>query len=93
VAARTPPEVVIYTSRTCGYCHAAKRFLRDVKGVPFREVDVSFDTRARERLVEQTGMTTVPQIFVGSHHVGGYDDMRELDSEGGLDPLLAEVAG
>ena len=83
---------MIYTSRTCGYCHAAKRFLRDVKGVAFREVDVTFDVRARDRLVEETGMTTVPQIFVGSHHVGGYDDLRELDREGGLDALLADVA-
>ena len=83
--------VLIYRTRTCPYCVAAARFLRDVKKVPFEEVDLSSDPVARRALERRTGMTTVPQIFVGDTFVGGYDDMRALDRAGGLDPLLRAV--
>lgn len=80
--------VRIYTTKTCGYCSAAKRFLKDVKGVDYEEIDVSFDAAKRRWLVETTGQQTVPQIFIGERAIGGYTDMRSLDQRGGLDPLL-----
>jgi glutaredoxin 3 len=80
--------VRLYTTRTCAYCTAAKRWLTHVKNVPFEEIDVTFDPAARTWLRQVTGQSTVPQIFVGDTPIGGYTDMRELESRGGLDPLL-----
>ena len=81
--------VEIYTSPLCGYCHAAKRLLTQ-KDVPFSEIDVLSDPDKRqEMLARANGRHTVPQIFVGDTHVGGYDDLAALDSAGKLDPLLA----
>jgi glutaredoxin 3 len=83
------PRIEIYTSPTCGYCHAAKRLLAQ-KGASFTEVDV---VRHPERRAEMTrragGRRTVPQIFIDGEHVGGCDDLYELEGRGGLDPLLA----
>jgi len=82
------PKVEIYTTPWCPYCHAAKSLLDD-KGVPYEEVDAT-DTEARTAMVERAhGRRTVPQIFIGETHVGGYDDMAALDRRGQLDPLLA----
>lgn len=81
-------RVRVYTTMFCGYCTAAKRFLRERKGVEFEEIDLTSDPDGRARLRAITQRTTVPQIFVGDVHVGGYDDMRALDDRGGLDPLL-----
>ena len=86
-------EIVLYTTQSCPYCVAAKRFLKEAKKVPFREVDLSSDNAGRMALVAKTGLRTVPQIFVGETHIGGYDDMRALDAKGGLDPLLAQILG
>jgi glutaredoxin 3 len=90
-----PPRVmsvVIYTTRSCPYCHAAKALLRK-KGVDFREIDVTFDAAGRRAMTERAGgRMTVPQIFVGAAHVGGSDDLHALDARGGLDPLLKEAA-
>lgn len=80
-------RVTIYTTDYCGYCRAAKRIFEQ-KGVPYEEIDLSDDDAGRHALRERTGRTTVPQIFVGDIHVGGYDDTRALDARGGLDPLL-----
>lgn len=81
--------VEIYTSPLCGYCHAAKRLLTQ-KGVSFTEIDVSRDADERAKMMERAnGRHTVPQIFIGDTHVGGYDDMAALDRTGKLDPLLA----
>jgi len=81
--------VEIYTSPLCGYCHAAKRLLSD-KGVAFAEFDVLSDpTKRQEMMTRANGRHTVPQIFVGETHVGGYDDLSALDRDGKLDPLLA----
>lgn len=80
--------VQVYRTQSCPYCVAAARFLRDVKKVPFEEIDLTFDHERRRTLSRQTGMSTVPQIFVGETLVGGYDDMRALDRAGKLDPLL-----
>ena len=81
--------VEIYTTPICPYCHAAKRLLT-VKGVPFTEIDVSRDPGLRDAMIARAnGRRTVPQIFVGSVHVGGSDDLHALDRAGKLDPLLA----
>lgn len=82
------PPVTIYTTATCPYCHAAKRLLRQ-KAVMFQEIDLTGDAAGRMALVEKAaGSTTVPQIWIGEHHVGGCDDLYELESRGELDALL-----
>ena len=81
-------KVEIYTTPTCPYCHAAKSLLRE-KGVDYTEITV-LDPELREKMTQRAhGRRTVPQIFVGDTHVGGYDDMAALDRRGGLDQLLA----
>lgn len=79
--------VRIYTTQICSYCIAAKRFMQQ-RGIDFEEIDVSEDDDARRWLVERTGQRTVPQIFVGEKSIGGYTDMRALDTKGELMPLL-----
>ena len=82
-------NVEIYTTPTCPFCLAAKRLL-DSKGVAFREIDVSKDPADREAMTQRAnGKRSVPQIFIGDRHVGGSDDLHELDRNGKLDPLLA----
>ncbi|HJN75214.1 MAG TPA: glutaredoxin 3 [Myxococcota bacterium] len=79
--------VRIYTSVPCGYCNAAKRFF-DERTIAFEEIDLSDDADARDALRRQTGQRTVPQIFVGEVHVGGYTDLIALARDGRLDELL-----
>ena len=80
--------VKIFTTTYCGFCVRAKDLLKR-KGVAFEEVDVTGDDAQRAKLVEMSGgQRTVPQIFIGEQHVGGYTDLARLDSEGRLDPLL-----
>jgi glutaredoxin 3 len=79
--------VKIFTTPWCPYCVRAKRLL-EKKGVSYQEIDVTGDDQARVRLAEQTGRRTVPQIFIGEHHVGGSDDLHELEARGKLDALL-----
>jgi len=80
--------VVIYTKATCPYCHAAKALLTR-KGATFEEVGVDGDRAAQAAMAEKAGgRSTVPQIFVGGRHVGGCDDLYDLDAAGELDPLL-----
>ena len=82
------PKVTIYTTPFCPYCHSAKALLKR-KNVDFSEIDVSFDPQERQRMVTKAqGRRTVPQIFIGETHVGGCDDLLELDARGGLDKLL-----
>lgn len=81
--------VEIYTTPTCPYCTAAKRLLTK-KGAAYTEIDVSRDPDQRAAMMRRAnGGRTVPQIFIGGTHVGGCDDLHELDHEGRLDPLLA----
>ncbi|MGP0089415.1 MAG: glutaredoxin 3 [Xanthobacteraceae bacterium] len=85
--------VVIYTTRYCPYCSSAKALLEQ-KRVVFTEIDVSGDREGRQKMVElANGRTTVPQIFIGASHIGGCDDLYELDEAGRLDPLLAGAQG
>lgn len=85
------PEIVIYSSAICPYCVAAKNFLKS-KGQAWREVRIDLDPRERDKMMARTRRTSVPQIFIGETHVGGYDDMIALHRAGGLDPLLAGAA-
>ncbi len=88
-----PGGVVIYTTLLCPYCHRAKALLRK-KGVAFTEIDVGMDAQKRAEMTRRAhGRHTVPQIFIGETHVGGCDDLHELDDKGGLDPLLKALAG
>lgn len=82
------PPVEIYTTRWCPYCHAAKALLRS-KGVDFKEINVSGSAERQAMIARANGRYTVPQIFIGSVHVGGCDDLHALDNAGKLDPLLA----
>jgi glutaredoxin 3 len=81
------PEIEIYTTRYCPYCVAAKRLLSH-KGVAFTEIDVSDRVERSKMVVRASGRMTVPQIFIGATHIGGYDDLYALDRAGKLDPLL-----
>jgi glutaredoxin 3 len=82
-------SVTIYTTPFCGFCHSAKRLLAK-KGVKFEEIDVSFDPAQRAEMVRRAGgRRTVPQIFIGTRHIGGCDDLYGLDAKGELDALLA----
>lgn len=81
-------DVTIYTRMMCGYCTAAKRLL-DKKGVAYTEHDASFSPELKQEMMSRSGRTTFPQIFVGDHHVGGSDDLHELERQGKLDGLLA----
>ncbi|GIX35539.1 MAG: hypothetical protein KatS3mg126_1318 [Lysobacteraceae bacterium] len=79
--------VTLYTTAVCPYCVAAKNFLRS-KGVSWEEVRVDTDPDRRAEMMQRSGRTSVPQIFIGATHVGGYDDLVALDRAGGLMPLL-----
>ncbi|MCZ4352053.1 glutaredoxin 3 [Roseovarius aestuarii] len=80
--------VEIYTSPLCGFCHAAKRLLSQ-KNVNFSEIDISRQPERRAEMMKRAnGGRTVPQIFIGTTHVGGCDDLFALDRSGKLDPLL-----
>jgi len=83
------PEIELYTLMLCSYCAMAKRLLRS-KGAVFTEIDVSTDSQLRAALVKRTGgQRTLPQIFVGGQHLGGYDDIAALDKKGALDGILS----
>lgn len=83
------PPVVIYTKATCPYCIAAKDLLRR-KGAEFQEISVDSDRAGQAAMAKRAnGRSTVPQIFIGETHVGGCDDLYELDERGRLDTLLA----
>lgn len=79
--------VKIYTTPYCPFCVRAKKLLSK-KNVPYEEIDVSSDDEARMKLAEQTGMRTVPQIYIGDQHVGGSDELQALDEKGELDGML-----
>jgi glutaredoxin 3 len=81
-------KVVMYTSAVCPYCIRAERLL-DAKGVSgIEKIRVDLDPEQKVLMMQKTGRRTVPQIFVGDTHVGGFDDLYALDQAGRLDPLL-----
>ena len=86
-AAHKQPEIVIYTAAGCGYCTGAKSLLTN-KGVSFTEIRIDKEAGMREEMMQRSQRDTVPQIFIGDVHVGGFDDLVELDMDDELDPLL-----
>ena len=83
------PDVTIYTKFGCPYCYRAKQLLDD-KGVNYTEHDVTMGGEERDEMMRRApAARTVPQIFIGEHHVGGSDDLAALDRDGKLDALLA----
>lgn len=82
-------KVLMYTTAVCPYCQMAERLLR-AKGVEVEKVRVDLEPERRIEMMQKTGRRTVPQIYVGETHVGGYDDLAALDRAGKLDPLLKE---
>lgn len=80
--------VIVYSQPFCGYCSAAKRLL-DRKGVEYTEIDVMLDPGKRVEMIDRSGQQTVPQIFFGRRHIGGFDELSALDRSGSLDKALA----
>jgi glutaredoxin 3 len=81
------PPVTVYTRALCPYCTRALSLLKH-KGVEVNQIDVTFDGAKREEMIQRSGRRTYPQIFIGDKHVGGCDDLHDLDSRGRLDPML-----
>lgn len=81
-------KVVMYSTAVCPYCQRAEQLLK-ARGVEtIEKIRIDQDPAERDRMIERTGRRTVPQIFIGEHHVGGYDDLAALDRDGRLVPLL-----
>ncbi len=83
------PRVVMYATSWCGYC-ARARALLESKNVAFEEIDVDARPELRAEMMTRSGRRTVPQIFIGETHVGGCDELMELEATGRLDPLLKQ---
>jgi glutaredoxin 3 len=82
------PNIEIYTTTICPFCHAAKRLLA-AKGAVFSEISLSKEPELRDAMIARAkGSRTVPQIFIDGNHIGGCDDLYALDASGGLEPLL-----
>lgn len=81
------PKIVMYTTAICPYCLRAKSLLNR-KGVAFEELQIEGNRERMREMIQRSRRNTVPQIFIDDYHVGGYDDMAELDMMGKLDPLL-----
>ncbi len=83
------PRVLIYTTAMCPYCVNAKRLFAD-KGVSYEEIRVDLEPAQRQIMMERSRQRTVPQIWIGERHVGGFTDLWALDKSGQLDGLLAD---
>ena len=83
-------DVVLYTTSWCPYCTRA-RALFTAKGVAFTDIDIEATPGARQQMQARSGRTSVPQIFVGDRHLGGFDDTKALDDQGLLDPILQRL--
>lgn len=83
-------EVTMYCTRFCPYCISADRLLTH-KGVEINKIPVDNDSAMWHKMEQRSGRNTVPQIFIGDYHVGGYDDLAALERSGELDPLLEPV--
>jgi len=85
-------QIVVYSKQHCPFCRMARQML-DNKGVNYELIDIEGKHELRERMIELSGRKTVPQIFFGDHHVGGFDDLNALEQKGDLDQMLADVTG
>lgn len=91
-AAGTVPTVVMYSTGACPYCRMAERLLRARGVTEIAKVRVDLEPERRAEMVQKTGRWTVPQIYIGGTHVGGYDEIAALDRAGRLEPLLRGTA-
>jgi glutaredoxin 3 len=91
VAESGAPQVLIYARQMCGYCTRARQLLSR-KGIAYTEIDIETVAGARVQMQQRSGRNTVPQVFVGDRHLGGYDDISALDDAGELDLILAATA-
>ena len=82
------PKVVMYSTAVCPYCVRAEQLLKSKGVAEIEKIRVDLEPELREAMMAKTGRRTVPQIYIGDTHVGGYDDLAALDRAGGLDPLL-----
>ncbi len=82
-------KVLMYSSAVCPYCIRAEQLLKSKGVAEIEKIRIDLDPVQREQMMERTGRRTVPQIYIGTTHVGGYDDLAALDRAGKLDPLLA----
>jgi len=82
------PSIRMYSTAVCPFCVMAERLLRSKGVLDIEKVRIDLDPQARADMMERTGRRTVPQIYIGERHVGGYDDLAALDRAGGLVPLL-----
>ena len=82
-------QVLIYSTAVCPYCQRAEALLKARGVTEIEKIRIDLDPSRRDEMIARTGRRTVPQIFVGSTHVGGFDDLAALDREGKLTPLLA----
>lgn len=82
-------SLTLYTTAQCPYCDAAKRLLKS-KGASWKEVRVDLDPMAKDAMISRSGRRTVPQIFIETRHVGGFDDLSAADRRGELDEWLGE---
>jgi len=85
-------RVVMYCTAVCPYCIMAERLLLDKGVTAIEKIRVDLDAQQRELMMQKTGRRTVPQIYIGDTHVGGFDDLSALDRAGGVAPLLAAPA-
>lgn len=79
--------VIMYSTQVCPFCQRAEQLLK-TKGVTVHKILVDADPARRQEMIDKTGRRTVPQIFINDQHIGGYDNLYELDQQGKLDPLL-----
>ena len=82
-------KVRMYSTGMCPFCQMAERLLREKGVVEIDKIRVDLDPARRSEMMEKTGRRTVPQIYIGDTHIGGYDDLAALERAGRLDPLLA----
>jgi glutaredoxin 3 len=82
-------RVIMYSTGVCPFCLMAERLLKSKGVANLEKIRVDLEPERRQEMVQRTGRRTVPQIYVGDRHIGGYDDLAALDRAGGLDPLLA----
>ncbi len=83
------PKIIMYTTGFCPYCRMAENLLRSRGGVEIEKIRIDLEVDQRAQMMGKTGRRTVPQIYIGETHVGGYDDLAKLDHKGGLVELLA----
>jgi glutaredoxin 3 len=81
-------KVTMYCTEVCPYCVRAEQLLKRRGVTEIEKIRIDLLPEQRDIMMARTGRRTVPQIYIGEHHVGGFDDMAELDSQGGLVPLL-----